>query len=324
MFMSFGSQLNGQDPVFSQYFHSPLVINPAIAGLSDDANLFLNYRNQWSGLPNAYRTYSVSYDQFFEEVNSGVGILLLSDNAGDGILTTTKIAGIYSYRIQLNKDHYVKGGFEFGLVQSRINWEKLVFFDQLDPEFGRISPGGTPYPSTEQAPDQMSNIYADVGLGAMYYNPFFYAGISLKHLNTPDQSFLKQNSNLLPGLPMRISAQVGSEIILFDGNRSRLPIYVSPSALWVRQGDLQQLNIGTFINLGAFGVGGWYRTSFENADAVIGAVSFRTGKIKISYSFDYTVSALELNGGTHEIGIGINFDDGVKESIYNDCFSIFR
>ena len=98
--MSLGSHVICQDPIFSQYFHSPLVINPAIAGISDEANVFLNYRNQWSGLPNAYRTYAISYDQFFEEINSGLGVMLLSDNAGDGILKTSKIAGVYSYRIQ--------------------------------------------------------------------------------------------------------------------------------------------------------------------------------------------------------------------------------
>ena len=322
--MSCTSQLFGQDPVFSQYFNAPLVMNPAIAGVRNEANIFLNYRNQWGGLPNAYETYAVSYDQFFEDINSGFGALLLSDNAGNGILRTTKLAAIYSYRLQVSDDHYIKGGFEVGVVQSRMDWDKLVFLDQLDPTFGPVTPGGTPLPTTELIPDRNAVFYADIGMGLMYYNPLFYAGISLKHINTPDQSFLEENTNLYPGLPVRYTAQLGGEFLLFDGSGAVWPVYISPSAIWVSQGDLKQLNAGAFVHFGNFGLGGWFRTAFQNPDAVIGAASFRIGRFKLTYSFDYTVSALELSGGTHELGIGINFDYGVQESRYNDCFRLFR
>ncbi len=313
-----------QDPIFSQYYNSPLVMNPAIAGISDEPNFVLNYRNQWPGFPNAYQTYSASYDQFFEYMNSGIGFLIVSDDAGNGILKTNKISGIYSYRVRIRDDHYIKWGFEAGLIQSRLDWDKLVFLDQLDEELGPISPGGTPIPTTEQQPESDSQIYLDIGVGAMYYNKNYYAGFSMKHLNTPDQSFLNVNSNLYSGLPIRMSAQLGTELKFFGGSRKLAQIIVAPSAIWVRQGPLQQLNVGSMIDFGFFNIGGWYRTSFQNADAIIAGVGFRTGMLKINYSFDYTLSAINLNGGTHEIGIGINFDDGQSESIYNDCFNIFR
>lgn len=323
-FLSYAGQICSQDPVYSQYFNAPLVMNPALAGVSTQPNIILNYRNQWSGLPNAYQTYSISYDQFFENIRGGVGLILLSDNAGNGILRTTKVAATFSYRLQLSNTHFIKGGFEAGLVQSRIDWDKLVFYDQLDPAFGDVTPGGTRIPTSEVIPDRNAIYYPDFGLGLMYYNPFFYGGFSLKHLNTPDQSFLEQNTNTFSGLPMRFSAQIGSEFLLLDGSGLLWPVFIAPSALWVSQGDLRQLNAGAFINFGDFGIGGWFRTAFQNPDAVIGAASFRVGRFKFTYSFDYTVSALELNGGTHEIGIGINFDDGIEESRYNDCFQIFR
>ena len=318
------AEVIAQDPIFTQYYNAPLLMNPGFAGLNSEAKIYLNYRNQWSGLPNGYRTYAVSYDKYFDELNSGFGALLLSDDAGNGILKTNKLAGIYSYKIYLNKNHFIKAGFEFGVVQARLNFDKLIFSDQIDPEFGPITQGGSILPSSEEIPEQNSNIYADIGLGLVYYNKYFYAGVSLKHINTPSQSYLKINENLQEGLPMRISAQFGGEIAVGSMFSGRLPVFIAPSAAYFEQGPFRQANIGSFVHFGAIGLGGWYRTNFSTSDAIIGAVMLNIGKITVGYSFDYSVSELDLNGGTHEIGIGINFDNGINESIYNDCFKIFR
>lgn len=37
----------GQDPHFSQYDATPLIVNPANAGLKHDLRAVVNYRNQW-------------------------------------------------------------------------------------------------------------------------------------------------------------------------------------------------------------------------------------------------------------------------------------
>ncbi|MEO9210409.1 MAG: type IX secretion system membrane protein PorP/SprF, partial [Ginsengibacter sp.] len=61
LFLSF--QLKAQDPHFSQFFASPLTLNPALTGKFDgDLRVAGNYRNQWPTLDNYYRTFSVSVD----------------------------------------------------------------------------------------------------------------------------------------------------------------------------------------------------------------------------------------------------------------------
>src|SRR6266516_4793846 len=78
-----------QDPNFSQFFASPLTLNPALTGKFDGVyRIAINYRNQWPTIFNAFRTYTVSadmgilknripeYDQF------GVGVIGFADEAG--------------------------------------------------------------------------------------------------------------------------------------------------------------------------------------------------------------------------------------------------
>ncbi|HYK55270.1 MAG TPA: type IX secretion system membrane protein PorP/SprF, partial [Flavisolibacter sp.] len=52
-----------QDPNFSQFFASPLTLNPALTGKFDGAfRVAGNYRNQWPTINNAFTTATVSVD----------------------------------------------------------------------------------------------------------------------------------------------------------------------------------------------------------------------------------------------------------------------
>ena len=276
-------------------------------------------------LQQAYQTYAVSYDQFFRDFNSGIGVYIQADNAGNGIIRTNKASLVYSYRVKINSDWEMRLGIEGGVIQTRLNWDKLVFPDQLDPEFGPISPGGTPIPSDEDRPDDLNRAYFDIGMGGLVYNRDMYFGFTLKHLNTPGQSYLDINDNITGGLPLRWSVHAGSEFNLNIGNNRYWRPFISPGIMVVGQGGSLQVNAGTFIGFGEFYGGVWYRHANRNPDAVIGAVGFRTGKFRVTYSYDATISSLSINsGGSHEIGIIVTLEDKGRESRYNDCFSIFR
>jgi type IX secretion system PorP/SprF family membrane protein len=325
MMMLVAQSAAGQDPVFSQFYSAPLQLNPGLAGLYHAPAFTINYRNQWPGLNNAYQTYAVGYDQFFEEFNSGLGLYLQTDNAGDGILKTHKLSGIYAYRVQIDRNWQLRLGIEASLIQSRLDWGKLVFGDQLDPIEGPVSPGGTPFPSDEAPPDNFNQTYLDLGTGGVVYNERFYFGLSMRHLNSPALSFLEMNQNLHGGLPLRWSAHAGAELPIRIGNNRNWSPFLSPGIMFVSQGASKQINIGTFFGLGEFYGGTWYRYANDNSDAIIAAIGFRSGNARITYSYDITISALAPHsGGSHEVGIAFNFDDGQRESIYNDCFGLFR
>ena len=61
--VSLASVVTAQDPNFSQFFASPLTLNPALTGKFDgDFRFAANYRNQWPSINNAYTTGTASFD----------------------------------------------------------------------------------------------------------------------------------------------------------------------------------------------------------------------------------------------------------------------
>jgi Type IX secretion system membrane protein PorP/SprF len=89
------SVCKAQDPNFSQFFSSPLTLNPALTGKFDGAfRLAGNFRNQWPTINNAYVTRTASIDfgilknRLSDIDQLGVGILGVTDRAGDGVLVT--------------------------------------------------------------------------------------------------------------------------------------------------------------------------------------------------------------------------------------------
>jgi len=321
VFLVGGNVVSGQDPIFSQYYAAPLQLNPAFAGNGYAPQLSLNYRNQWPTL-NAYVTYAASYDQFVGHLNSGFGLMVQTDDAGEGLIKTNRVAGFFSYRLQINKDFYAKLGAEVAWVQGRYNWSAFQFGDQLNKITGPVSPGGTPFPTEEAMPEDLNNTYGDISAGLLIYNKTFYGGFSLKHINRPNESILLTNENLFTGLPYRFSFHAGAQIQLRKGNKRKPASFISPNILIVRQGDFGQINAGANLGYGSIFIGGWYRHGFENPDAVIGVVGIEEGVFKIGYSYDFTVSQLGTTGGSHEISL--RFRPKEPKQDFNDCFQLFR
>src|ERR1043165_526077 len=84
-----------QDPNFSQFFASPLTLNPALTGKFDGVyRVAGNYRNQWPTINNAFTTATASVDfgimkNRLPDVDQfGIGIMGFTDRAGNGVLVS--------------------------------------------------------------------------------------------------------------------------------------------------------------------------------------------------------------------------------------------
>lgn len=313
-------KISAQDPVFSQFYAAPLQMNPAFVGSSHAPRVGTAYRNQWSGFNNAYRTYAVFYEQSLDRLNSGIGFNLEGDDAGNGILRTTRFSAIYAYRLQITERLAVKIGVEGGLQQTALDWEQLVFPDQIDPTAGPV------ITTAELRPDQLNKTVFDVSSGLLLVSDRIWLGLGLKHLNTPNQGFLFVNDNLSGGLPTRYTVSGGVEVPVKTGNKGKQASFISPNFLFVSQGPYKQLNVGAYAALGPIFGGAWYRHTFENADAAILLVGFRQDIFKIGVSYDLTVSGLAGRaGGTYELTFGLFFDKGRKRTKdLNDCTKMFH
>ena len=319
--------MSSQDPVFSQFYNAPILLNPGLVGLSTSPQIAINYRNQWPSWPQVYTTYAASYDQFFDLLNSGFGAQVVVDNAGQGIIETTKFTGVYAYRMRLNRTLQARVGLEFGYINSRLDWDKLIFFDQLVPGEVGSTPGGTILPTSEIRPQDLNVGSLDVSLGGVLFSEKYYMGISLKHVNSPSLRFDQSSSNTYSGLPTRLILHGGMQIDIGRNNKEGFGSFIAPSILYTRQSGLNQLNAGALYNREQVFGGVWIRHTLKNIDAAIVSVGWRTDWLKLSYSFDLTLSDafVTRTTGSHELGIVINVGDvSKKRSRYEDCFSIFR
>src|ERR1051325_11887002 len=104
--------MNAQDPSFSQFFSSPLNVNPALtARINSDWRGISNFRDQWIGPASPYATGTISYDtkalqnkiqNVPEEKNIlGIGGMLMYDYAMDGIMKSTYGSLNLSYNVVL-------------------------------------------------------------------------------------------------------------------------------------------------------------------------------------------------------------------------------
>jgi type IX secretion system PorP/SprF family membrane protein len=314
-----------QDPLFSQFYAAPLQINPGFAGSSFAPRMGAAYRNQWTGFDNAYRTYALYYEQSIDRLNSGIGFNIEGDDAGNGILKTLQASAIYAYRLQVSDQFALKIGAGAGARQSSLDWDKLLFPDQINPKDGPIGI------SEELRPDITNRTSLDISAGLLALGNTWHLGIGLKHLNSPDESILLRGQNLTPGLPILYIFHGGAELFVKEGNKRRPSSFLSPNFLFATQGPFKQLNVGAYGAIGSVFGGAWYRHTFNNSDAAILLAGFRKGVFKIGLSYDLTLSTLaRRSGGTFELTVGMLFDQDERirarkrKPDINNCLKMFQ
>ena len=286
-----------QDPHFSQFYANSLYLNPALAGSGLGPRVSLNYRNQWPKLQSAYVTYAAGYDQYFSGISGGLGVHVLSDRAGDGVFLTNQVNVMYANNLNINRKLALKTGFQVGYAQKSLNWDRLIFPDQIDPRTGYTSP------TQEQLPlsNRTQQGYVDFSTGAMLYSDRYFGGIAVHHITQPNESLLGPTGPEAK-LPTRLTVHGGANIDIIKKKFRRPATTVSPNILYMNQGKFNELNLGVYINRGPIVGGMWFRNTSTNADALILLAGVQAGVFRFGYSYDITVSRLRsATDGAHEI-----------------------
>jgi type IX secretion system PorP/SprF family membrane protein len=286
-------QASAQDPNFTQFYANPLYLNPALAGSYGCPRFALNYRNEWPSLSGNYVTYSASYDQYFKQISGGFGVLALHDQQGQGTIKTSMLGLFYSYHLNLGRKWKLMFGARASWFQKSLDWDKLTFGDMIDPRRGFIY-------STGDVPRGGSRGFFDASTGIVVFNKHFYGGAAWHHMNRPNESMIIGDSPL----PWRFTGHVGADIEVGKRSKYSSGTNIMPNVIFQYQNGFTELNVGTYLKYGSFNVGVWYR----NKDAFIMTIGINTGKFKLGYSYDVTVSKLNngVSGGSHEVSMGIN------------------
>lgn len=289
---------NAQDPSFSQFFSSPLNINPALTGnINADWRAIANFRNQWLGPASPYVTGTVSYDRKIfqnkipnvpDEGNiTGIGGMLMMDRAMAGVAKSTYASLNLAYHVKLtNGDNKHKIGAGFGAIYGnrRIDYSRVDFEEQFT-GYGF----NTNLPTGESSLSNMKP-YFSVSAGLLYSitneKTNIDLGVAAFHVNKPKQTFLKDEHQYLA---MRKVAHANFETYLNDR------VVLNANAIYQFQSKASYYSFGAAIGYylpteqDVLVLGGlWYWSS----NAVIPYVGFSWKDFQLGLSYDMTVSKL--------------------------------
>lgn len=330
--------LKAQDPRFSQYYKSPLRLNPALTGAFDGTwRVGTNVRTQWgSVMEQAYNTYSLNGDAKMNVGKTdffGIGFSAMTDQAGSGQYSISDFVLSTSYSKRLTGGgrrsygrtltSYLVAGGQVGFGQRSVGWDKFKFSNQYNEETNTYNTTGSGEP---MAYARSSKIYPDVNIGLMWYGSFdkrnkIFGGLGLYHINRPQISLLDRtatNSANLERLYLRTSLQLGGEVQL--GKKS--PWSLLPGAVVMMQGPSTEINTGASLKYQelknddfALKIGVWNRVVQNNTgigpDAIIFLIGLDYQSFDFGLSYDYTVSSLNTysNGrGGLEFSVAYIFD----------------
>lgn len=293
-----------QDMHFTQFYAAPLYLNPAFTGANVCGRVTMLYRNQWPGIKKTYSTYLLSMDHYFTRQHVGAGLLLAVDEAGSGDLRTTIINPSFAYETKIGRLWGIRAGLQPGVTIKSINFNKLLFGDQI----GRAGASGATQVQTVESPTQ-TRTYVDINSGLLVYSRGFWFGTSFFHMNRPNESFFGADD---VRLPLKYSVHGGNKFTLNSEERDPdLKRYISAAFHYRGQNEFDQLDIGMYYTQSLFSMGIWYRgipglkaykPGYSNHDAISFIAGIQTARFNFGYGYDLTISQLGgFTSGAHEI-----------------------
>jgi type IX secretion system PorP/SprF family membrane protein len=297
LFILIATSSMAQDKHFSQYWASPINLNPAFTGKFDGTlRVAGNYRNQWPEINRAFITQSVSFDmpilvnKIAENDRMGFGVSAFSDKSANGVLQANNIAVSTAYHKGLDEDgnHQLGLGFQAAYLEKRLSTagDAVKFGDELTPN------GWTGVSLDPLADKNFKTNHFDLNAGLLYSGSTdvtnnFYAGVSMYHITKPKESFVGANYYANP----RFTFYGGGYFAVND----RTTIY--GSALHSQQAKSSETLVGGAVGITPnpealkpatlFG-GLWARFG----DAIIPYLGVEVNDFKFGFSYDVNVSSL--------------------------------
>lgn len=314
------SGLSAQDIHFTEVTQSPLTVNPSLAGTTAWIRAGLIYRTQWHSVTVPYKTLGASFDikakKHWLKVTKqteryrksgddgfGWGINIYNDRAGDGQMGILQANASIAYQIMMGDKSMLAAGFQGGMVQRSINYDKLYWGNQYDPNFSAgYDPGKDP--KENRSSDHF--IIPDLSAGLVYTykkNERYMRGndarditlgAAMFHVNRPKYSFLGTSEKLAPRIVLHGFSTIGL---------SNTSLAILPAFMFSKQGPNSELLVGSmvrymlqenskvtgFVKGSAISIGGYYR----NRDAFALAAMYEFSSYGIGVSYDINVSGLK-------------------------------
>lgn len=281
-----------QNARYSQYMFNGLLLNPAYAGSTGNANVSAFYRTQWVGLDGSPTSITLSgHGALGDGDQVGVGGFLEYDDIG--LHNTWRIFGTYAYHLKIGN-----GKLGIGLQAGG---------SLFNADLSEAQTTATPGNDDPVFQNDLSRFLPNFGVGLYYHTEYFYLGVSVPQLLTNN---LKSNESSISLVGREYRHYFFTTGVVLELSES---FKVIPSALVkmvpVNSPTQVDLNVNLMIK-DAFWIGSSIRLSEEvepeSLDFLAG-FQLKNG-LRIGYAYDLTLTDLaDFNSGSHEIGVGFDF-----------------
>lgn len=307
--LTFALTASAQDKHFSQFYASPISLNPALTGAINGTYRIAGiYRDQWRAVfDDPIVTYSMALDTRLKlplktkyKDALGVGLLFYSDKVNTIDFTTNQIMLSAAYHKALDYDNkqFLTIGIQGGVAQRNVNYERLSFADQFNGVDGYSGE------TLENLPPNNFS-YGDMNVGINYTaaltkSASIFVGASMHHIFGPRISFY-YDKEFRPDEDERLyrkySAQLSAQLPI--GQRMQL----IPRVLVSSQGPHFRITAGSNIRVPL--------NDYNSTAVQLGAWARPVKSIDEPIEFDALVilAAIELNGVHIGLSYDLSFDD---------------
>lgn len=292
-------------PVYTSYYANPFLYNPAAAA-SENTNLFIHHRQQWTGVEGAPVLSAVSFNSLIDNSRSGLGFKVSSFQRG--LLTTSDVSFAYAYGIPVSKKNYLFFGMSVGAITNTV--DVINATDPSDPVF---------------ADYQANNLQAAGSFGLLYQaSSGLNFGFMLPQLFAPtflDASFAEVTPLPFDNMIVSIGYRKSLEGMMISkkvrGMKTRTKATADVYAplefyLLYRYSaySTSQFEVMTKLNLSqSF----WLGASYRQAYGVIASTGFNVKRLALGYSFELGGQPeAGFSQGTHEVFASLRIGERKK------------
>jgi type IX secretion system PorP/SprF family membrane protein len=286
-FLCLSGLVKAQDPKFSQYFASPLSLNPALTGYFDGRyRIAINTRQQWANIGEAYNTYSASgevkfQDEYYYDDIFSIGFSGIYDESFNKILRSNNFSVSASYYKFLDPDHNFKLGLapQLAYVTRKLDYDALTVASQFNNgAFDLSIPNNLGLDN-----DKLTYFDFNVGTNLALTLDRIAAslGFAMFHLTRPEQSFF---NDVYVKLPYRKTLNASFRYLSQD------LIDLNFSTHYLIEGKSYDLIFGGVVGLKPniesnmkFNAGLWYKTNEKSYFPYVG-LEFANASLGINYS----------------------------------------
>ena len=309
-----------QSAMFSQYYFSPMNVNPALLGTHPHLTAGLQHRTQWRNLANPHQASMLSVVKPVVAPGGGnhhvggIGLSLVNESVGANRFYRSSginLGAAYNLGLDRRRTQLLSFGLQGGFTQRRLNPGQLQWGSQYDAAIG-YNPEIAP--SIGAINDQVGFAAFSAGL-VYYYNPSRelllhrlsgFTGLAASNLNRPYTSFyqadkireaieLRWHSGL--EIPLSMSARLLPQLLVayrdVEQYHINMGTYLHYSFSQLPQTDDEQLQL-----LG----GAWYR--WNDSWVASAGMSYRNYLLAVSYDFNtQPVAVHAFRGGAFEVSL---------------------